>query len=131
MARVKEWTSQEEKLLQENYDLRWDKLLSMLPGRTKSSINHKLVRMGYRRTYSALDGEKDYDYIRKNIMIKTAKEISRDLDVSHQTVNRALKKMGIKLNSNTWKQTKFEINPNKPFTVCLSYELDLEGDDLH
>lgn len=115
---MNQWTEEEIKLLHENWDLRWDKLLPMFPKRSRSSIGNKIKRLGYVREKKILT-EEDYKWINENIHL-TNIEMANHLEVSKSVITRALKEMNISTQS-YWTQKSIDFVPDKPFSIKIVY----------
>lgn len=119
------WTDEELDILHKNWEERASVLLELLPDRSRSSIMHKISRLGYQRNKQILTQE-NYDYIAENISSKSQKEIARDLDVSPPVITRALKELGIS-KSNYWTQTAIDSDvQDSPFSIRIIYEKTVE-----
>ncbi|WP_239740403.1 MarR family transcriptional regulator [Mammaliicoccus sp. P-M59] len=119
------WTDEELEILHKNWEERASVLLELLPDRSRSSIMHKISRLGYQRNKQILTQE-NYDYIAENISTKTQKEIARELDVSPPVITRALKELGIS-KSNHWTQTAIDNEvEDSPFSIRIIYEKTVE-----
>lgn len=119
------WTDEELDILHKNWEERASVLLELLPDRSRSSIMHKISRLGYQRNKQILTQE-NYDYIAENISSKSQKEIARDLDVSPPVITRALKELGIS-KSNHWTQTAIDSDvQDSPFSIRIIYEKTVE-----
>lgn len=115
------WTDEELDILHKNWDGRASVLLELLPNRSRSSIMHKISRLGYERNKQILT-QSDYNYIAENISSKSQKEIAKELDVSPPVITRALKKLGI-TKSNHWTQTSIDNEvEDSPFSIRIIYE---------
>ncbi|UXU70263.1 hypothetical protein [Mammaliicoccus sciuri] len=115
------WTDEELDILHKNWDGRASVLLELLPNRSRSSIMHKISRLGYERNKQILT-QLDYNYIAENISSKSQKEIAKELDVSPPVITRALKKLGI-TKSNHWTQTSIDNEvEDSPFSIRIIYE---------
>lgn len=115
---MNQWSEEEIKLLHENWDLRWDKLLPMFPERSRSSIGNKIKRLGYTREKKILT-EEDYKWISENMHL-TNIEMANHLDVSKSVITRALKEMNISTQS-YWTQKSIDLVPDKPFSIKIVY----------
>lgn len=119
------WTDEELEILHKNWEERASVLLELLPDRSRSSIMHKISRLGYQRNKQILTQE-NYDYIAENISSKSQNEIARDLDVSPPVITRALKELGISKSSH-WTQTAIDDNvQDSPFSIRIIYEKTVE-----
>lgn len=131
MGKAKAWTDQELDILHKNWEERMKVLLELLPDRSKASITHKIKRLGYERDKQILTQD-NYEYIAKNIVNKSQKEIAEDLNVSPPVITRALRKLGIS-KSNNWTQTQIDSVVNdSPFSIRIIYEKTVDyGGDTH
>jgi hypothetical protein len=94
--RLKKWTSVEEEILIQNWNIPMRELLAFLPDRTSKTIYWKLGVLGYNReSYRRYTPEED-QFIKKNFPIKGNYEIGRIIKRTAKSIAKRMIVLGVK-----------------------------------
>lgn len=125
---AKKWTREEEKILAENYNIKWSELKKLLPDRSDCSLKHAIHRRGYVRTKSKITKE-----IEQEILARIGKEsvsnIADSLRLSKQSIYNVLKDNNKKSRQFAWVlKDASEVKQGSDMSVTFTIKKELVGD---
>lgn len=125
---AKKWTAEEEKVLAENYNIKWSELKKLLPNRSDSSLKHAIHRRGYVRSKSKITDE-----IEKEILERISKEsvttIADSLNLSKQSIYNVLKDNNKKSRQFAWVlKDATSVSEGSNISITFDIKKELVGD---